>query len=161
VAAVKETIIVGSDHAGFEMKAVVKKELARLGYGCEDVGTGDTKMTDYPMWAGRVARAVSDGRYRRGIVLCSSGIGASIAANRFRGVRAALCTTVEMARLSREHNNANVLALGGRLIAPSLALKILRTWLGTRFQKGRHLRRIGQIDRMTGAGKKKAGGKKG
>ena len=141
-----DTIVIGSDHAGFELKEHVKKQLARLGIAYHDVGTVDTQSTDYPIWAGRVAKAVAGGKYRRGIAICGTGIGASIAANRFRGVRAALCTSVEMARLSRRHNNANVLVMGGRITAPDVASEILEAWLTTAFEGGRHVRRVCQLD---------------
>ncbi|MBD3392670.1 MAG: ribose 5-phosphate isomerase B [Chitinivibrionales bacterium] len=145
-------IIIGSDHAGYEMKEHIKAELAAKGIPFEDIGTYDTTSTDYPLWAGRVAKAVSHGTREKGIAICGSGIGASMAANRFRGVRAALCITPEMARLSREHNNANVLVLGGRITTPETATEILWTWLDTAFEGGRHERRIAQIDEVAEEG---------
>jgi ribose 5-phosphate isomerase B len=144
-----ETIIISSDHAGFEMKEHVKAQLDKRGVACEDIGTHDAQATDYPRWAGRVAKAVSEGRYNRGITICGTGIGASIAANRFKGVRAALCLTVEMARAARAHNNANVLVLGGRITSPDTATEILKTWLSTKFEAGRHERRVGQLDNLS------------
>lgn len=146
-----DAIIIGSDHAGFALKEHVKKQLARLGVAYHDIGAADTQSTDYPIWAGRVAQAVAGGRYKRGIAICGAGIGASIAANRFRGVRAALCTSVEMARLSRQHNNANVLVMGGRITPPETATHILETWLATEFEGGRHERRVAQLDNIENA----------
>ena len=141
-------LILSSDHAGFEMKEHVKAELSRLGIAFDDIGTAKPESTDYPIWAGRVAKAVSDGKYARGITICGTGLGASMAANKFKGVRAALCITEEMARLSKQHNNANVLVLGGRITRPDTASRILQTWLSTDFEGGRHQRRVDQIDEV-------------
>jgi ribose 5-phosphate isomerase B len=141
-------IIIGSDHAGFPMKEYIKSELKRLGFVYSDVGTNSTEPVDYPLYAARVARAVSNGRHERGIAICGAGIGASITANRFRGVRAGLCLTEEMARLSRAHNNANVLVLGGRITPMETAGRILSIWLETPFEGGRHERRIKEIDEV-------------
>jgi len=139
-------LIIGSDHAGFAMKEYVKSELSRLDIAFEDVGVYNEDKSDYPIYAAKVARAVSKGEYERGIAVCGSGIGASITANRFRKVRAALCITEEMARLSRLHNNANVLVLGGRITSQNEASKILNAWLSTDFEGGRHETRIRMID---------------
>ncbi len=141
-----EEIVIGSDHAGFEMKEFLKEELHKRGFALKDVGTETTKPTDYPLYAGRVAHSVADGENDRGIAVCGAGIGASIAANRVRGVRAALCTSVEMAKLSRAHNNANVLVLGGRTTPKELATQILDAWLETPFEGGRHIPRIEMLD---------------
>lgn len=144
-----DVIAVSSDHAGFELKEHVKAELDGLGVPYEDMGVNNPgESVDYPVFAGKVARAVAAGRFSRGIVICGTGLGASMTANRFRGVRAALCVTEEMARLSREHNNANVLAMGGRITRPDVALRILRTWLDTGFEGDRHVRRISLIDEV-------------
>jgi RpiB/LacA/LacB family sugar-phosphate isomerase len=143
-----DTIVIGSDHAGYELKEYVKTLLKARGIPFEDVGTKSAESTDYPIWAGKVALHVSQGTYARGITVCGSGIGASIAANRFKGVRAGLCVTPEMARLAREHNNANVLVLGGRILSQQEAEKILDTWLNTDFAAGRHERRAKQLDDM-------------
>jgi ribose 5-phosphate isomerase B len=139
-------VILGSDHAGFELKEKVKKTLERLGVPFEDLGTHSAESVDYPDFAHRVAEAVADGRYERGILVCGTGIGVSIAANRHAGVRAAVACSEETARLSREHNDANVLALGGRTIAPSLAERIVEVWLSTPFAGGRHARRVAKIE---------------
>jgi ribose 5-phosphate isomerase B len=143
---VPDPVIVGCDHAGFELKEKIKAALSRRGVPVEDVGTHSTESVDYPDFAHRVAEAVSSGRFRRGIVLCGTGIGVSMAANRHRGVRAAVAYDERTARLSREHNDANVLALGGRTIDPGLAERILDIWLETPFAGGRHLRRVEKIE---------------
>ncbi len=144
----KEPIIIGSDHAGFAMKEFIKSLLEQKGLTYKDIGTNDTQSTDYPLFAGRVGREVSLGNFGRGIAVCGAGIGASIAANRFRGVRAALCINEQMAQLSREHNNANVLVLGGRITPKETASAILDIWLETPFEGGRHSRRIDMLDRI-------------
>ena len=141
-----DAIILGSDHAGFELKERVKKALERLGVPCEDVGTRSTDSVDYPDYAHRVAEAVGNGRYARGIVVCGTGLGVSMAANRHPGVRAAVAYDEETARLSREHNDANVLALGGRSLDHGLAERILEVWLETPFAGGRHARRVAKIE---------------
>lgn len=140
------TIIIGSDHAGYPMKEFIKSELQKLNVPFADVGANSGAAVDYPLYIAKVARAVSLGRYGRGIAICGAGIGASITANRFRGVRAALCLTEEMARLSRAHNDANILVLGGRLTPMETAARILSIWLSTQFEGGRHARRITMID---------------
>ncbi len=139
-------LIIGSDHAGFAMKEYIKSELARLGIAVDDIGVHHEERSDYPLYAAKVARGVAKGAYERGIAVCGSGIGASITANRFRGVRAALCVTEEMARLSRQHNNANVLVIGGRITGQNEVSKILTAWLTVGFEGGRHENRIRMID---------------
>lgn len=141
-----EGIILGSDHAGFDLKEKVKTALDRLGVPYEDVGTQSTESVDYPDYAHRVAEAVEKGRYARGIVVCGTGLGVSMAANRHPGVRAAVAYDEETARLSREHNDANVLALGGRVLTTETALRILDVWLSTPFAGGRHQARVKKID---------------
>ena len=142
----QKKLIIGSDHAGFAMKEYVKGELSRRGIPFDDIGVFNEDKSDYPVYAAKVARAVSKGEYDRGIAVCGSGIGASITANRFKNVRAALCITEEMARLSMQHNNANVLVLGGRITSQNEASKILTIWLTTDFEGGRHEKRIRLID---------------
>jgi ribose 5-phosphate isomerase B len=142
----RDAIILGSDHAGFDLKEKVKRWLERLGVPCEDVGTHSTESVDYPDYAHRVAEAVEEGRFSRGIVVCGTGIGVSMAANRHPGVRAAVAYDEDTARLSREHNDANVLALGGRSLDHALAERILEVWLKTPFAGGRHARRVGKIE---------------
>jgi ribose 5-phosphate isomerase B len=141
-----DPVILGSDHAGFDLKEKVKRVLERLGVPYEDVGTRSTGSVDYPDFAHRVADAVEQGRYPRGIVVCGTGIGVSMAANRHPGVRAAVAYDEETARLSREHNDANVLALGGRSLDHGLAERILEVWLNTPFAGGRHARRVAKIE---------------
>ncbi len=139
-------IIIGSDHAGFELKEKIRTHLTSRGYTVEDVGPFDDMSVNYVDYAGKVATAVSGGRFPRGILICGSGIGMSMAANRVKGVRAALCSDLLSARLSRQHNDANVLALGGRLIGDVLAFELVKTFLETEFEGGRHLERIHSMD---------------
>jgi ribose 5-phosphate isomerase B len=141
----RKRIVIGSDHAGFALKEHLKKHLESRGLAVEDLGVHAGETSDYPLDGARVARAISKGEFERGIVVCGTGIGISIAANRFRRVRAALCMTPEMARTAREHNNANVLALGGRILEPEQADEILDAWLDTDFGGGRHERRVNQL----------------
>jgi len=138
-------IAIGSDHAGFRLKEHLKRTLAGLGHTVDDHGTNSEEPVDYPAICIAVARAVADGRADRGIVLGGSGQGEQIAANKVRGIRAALCNDLFTARLSREHNDANVLSMGGRIVAEGLADEILALWLSTAFGGGRHQRRIDQI----------------
>ena len=135
----------GADHAGFALKEHLKETLARLGHSVEDHGTHSEAPVDYPPICIGVGRAVAEGRADRGIVLGGSGQGEQIAANKIRGARAALCNDLYTARLSREHNDANVLSMGGRIVAPGLADEILALWLATPFAGGRHQRRVDQI----------------
>jgi len=141
-----EKIIVGSDHAGFALKEKVKAHLEGRGFGVEDIGARSEASVDYPTYAHELAAAVAAGRFARGVVLCGTGIGVSIAANRHAGVRAAVAYDEETARLCRAHNDANVLALGGRSLDHDLALRILDIWLDTAFAGGRHARRVALIE---------------
>ena len=146
-------VAIGADHAGFPLKEHLKHTLQRLGHTVEDHGTHNEDAVDYPPICIAVARAVTDGRADRGIVLGGSGQGEQIAANKVVGARAALCNDLYTARLSREHNDANVLSMGGRIVAFGLADEILTLWLDTAFQGGRHQRRVDQIseaDRQRG-----------
>lgn len=138
-------VAIGADHAGFPLKEHLKQTLHRLGHIVEDYGTTSEESVDYPPICMAVGRAVSDGRADRGIVLGGSGQGEQIAANKVPGVRAALCNDLFTAKLSREHNDANVLSMGGRIVAFGLADEILALWLTTPFAGGRHQRRIDQI----------------
>ena len=148
----KNSIAIGSDHAGYELKEFLKTELAGRGIEAVDMGAHTVQAEDdYPDLVGAVAAKVSDGTYRRAIGICGAGVGASISANRFKGVRAALCTSPQMAELSRRHNDSNMLILGGRLTAPPLATAILDVWLNTAFEGGRHQRRVEKLDRLTHA----------
>jgi ribose 5-phosphate isomerase B len=144
------TIVLASDHAGFVLKEFVKKELEKLAIPFEDVGAFTGERSDYPIFISRAAHKVSIGMFKRGIVVCGSGIGASIVANRFKKVRAALCVTPEMALLSRQHNDANVLVLGGRITTQETASEILQTWLETPFEGGRHQTRVELIETVDG-----------
>jgi ribose 5-phosphate isomerase B len=138
-------IAIGADHAGFLLKEHLKDTLRRLGHEVDDHGTTSEESTDYPPICFAVGRAVADGRAERGIVLGGSGQGEQIAANKIAGVRAALCNDLYTARLSRQHNDANVLSMGGRIVAFGLADEIVVLWLTTAFEGGRHQRRIDQI----------------
>ncbi|HUD84194.1 MAG TPA: ribose 5-phosphate isomerase B [Candidatus Saccharimonadales bacterium] len=138
---------IGSDHAGFEYKERIKQLLRELGHEVRDFGTDSAaKQVDYPNYIRPVAQAVARGDVERGIVLGGSGNGEAMVANRVQGVRCALCWNLESARLSREHNDANVLSLGQRMLPADLALEIVRVWLNTPFAGGRHERRIREID---------------
>lgn len=139
-------IAIGSDHAGFEYKGELVKLLAGLGHDVKDLGTQSTEPVDYPLFIRPVAQAVAAGQFERGIVLGGSGNGEAIVANRERGVRCAVCWNLELARLARAHNDANVISLGQRLIPLALALDIVQVWLTTPFDGGRHVRRLQLID---------------
>lgn len=141
-----ERIPIGADHAGYEMKQALIADLISLGYEIEDVGTHSTESTDYPDYAHPVAREVSEGIAERGVLLCGTGLGMSYAANRHPGVRAAVVWSPEVAKLSREHNDANVLVLPARCIDLETARAILHTWLDTPFAGGRHQRRVDKIE---------------
>jgi ribose 5-phosphate isomerase B len=157
-------IAIGADHAGFALKEYLIGTLQRLGHAVDDRGTHSTAPTDYPPICADVARQVSEGRADRGIVIGGTGQGEQMAANKVPGTRAALCNDPHTARMSREHNDANVLALGGRIVADALAEEILVLWLETPFAGGRHQRRIDQIaeiERAQGSGLRAQGtGKK-
>lgn len=138
-------VAVGGDHAGFRLKQDLVAFLNELGHDVEDLGTDAEAAVDYPPICAAVGRAVRDGRVERGVVLGGSGQGEQIAANKVRGVRAALCNDLYTARMSRRHNDANVLSIGARIVAPALAREILEVWLDTGFEGGRHERRVRQI----------------
>ena len=138
-------IAIGSDHAGYRLKEHLVQVLKEDGHAVDDLGTHSEESVDYPPICAAVGRAVAGGAAERGIVLGGSGQGEQIAANKVPGVRAALCNDLFTARLSREHNDANVLSMGGRIVAEGLADEILRLWLATPFEGGRHSRRVAQI----------------
>ena len=138
-------ISIGADHAGFELKERLKEKLRASGHEIVDHGTVSTESVDYPDFAAAVARDVAHGAAERGLLVCSSGVGMSIAANKVRGVRAALGTNEEEVRLTREHNDANVLALGAKFTDPDSAEKLIKVFLSTDFQGGRHARRVEKI----------------
>ena len=135
-------IALGSDHGGFALKREIADWLKEAGHEVLDLGNEGTASVDYPDYADKVCRAVLSGDCARGILVCGTGIGMSMVANRHRGIRAALCHDAFTARMSREHNDANVLCLGGRVLGPALALDIVAVWLATAFEGGRHQRRI-------------------
>jgi len=141
-------IAIGSDHAGFRLKEHLKSELLEDGHEVDDLGTHSEEPVDYPPICAAVGRAVAAGDADRGIVVGGSGQGEQIAANKVRGVRAALCNDLFTARLSRQHNDANVLSMGGRIVAEGLAAEILALWLATPFDGGRHARRVAQISEL-------------
>ncbi len=137
---------IGSDHAGYQYKELIKSLLTDLGHEVVDFGTDSEVPVDYPLFIRPVAEAVAKAELARGIVLGGSGNGEAITANRVKGVRCALCWNVETARLGRQHNDANLIAIGQRMITAELALEIVRVWLATPFEGGRHQRRIELID---------------
>jgi ribose 5-phosphate isomerase B len=141
-------VAIGSDHAGFKLKEDLKAFLAEEGHEVRDVGTDSEAPVDYPPFCAAAARAVVSGEADRAIVLGGSGQGEQIAANKVDGARAALCHDLYLARLSREHNDANVLAIGARVVAPTYAREIVRVWLATPFDGGRHVARLEQIGRI-------------
>jgi ribose 5-phosphate isomerase B len=139
-------IAIGSDHAGFKYKEKIKQFLTDLGHDVDDFGTDSEEPVDYPLFIRPVALTVAYGKAERGIVLGGSGNGEAMVANRVKGVRCALCWNVESARLARQHNDANIISLGQRMMTEEVALEIVRTWLETPFEGGRHERRIQLID---------------
>lgn len=143
-------IAMGCDHAGLELKNEIISHLRGLGHQVEDVGAFSGQSTDYPDWAALVAKAVASGQAERGVLICGSGIGMCITANRFKGVRAVLAPSVEYARLGRQHNDGNVLCLGERLTTLDEALNITDTFMSTQFEGGRHQRRTQKIDTLAG-----------
>lgn len=139
-------IALGCDHAAYELKEKVKKKLTDEGHEIVDVGTDSTESVDYPKYGHAVGKLVSSGETERGIAICGSGIGISIACNKVPGIRAALCTSVEMAEMCRRHNNANVICMGARMISEELAFAMIDKWLETEFEGGKHERRINEIE---------------
>ena len=141
-------IAIASDHGGFALKEQVKAHLTERNLEVLDLGTHSEESVDYPAYGKACGEAVVSGQADLGIVVCGTGIGISIACNKVKGVRCGLCTSVEMAHLTKQHNNANVLALGGRTTAPDLAMAIVDEWLDTEFEGGRHQRRVDMLDNM-------------
>ncbi len=142
-------IAIGCDHGGYELKKFLIKHLEEKGIEYKDFGCDNTDSCDYPEYGHAVAKSVASGECEKGIVICSTGIGISIAANKVKGIRAALCTNSLMAKLTREHNDANVLALGAYIVGPQLAADIMDTFLSTGFSNGeRHVRRVGKIENV-------------
>lgn len=140
-----ETIAIAADHAGFEMKSMLADELRQNGFTILDLGTNSSQSVDYPDFADALAKAIKAGQAGRGVLVCGTGIGISIAANRHKGIRAALCHDATDARLAREHNDANVLVLGGRTTGMENAKDCLKTFLATPFSGGRHVRRVEKL----------------
>jgi ribose 5-phosphate isomerase B len=145
---INNSIIIGSDHAAFELKEKIKEFLLGRGFLVEDAGPASSDSVSYVDYGKKVAGAVSTAKFPRGILLCGTGLGMSMVANRFPKVRAALCSDVFSVRMSRVHNDANILVMGGRIIGDALALELVRTWLETEFEGGRHLERIQAIDQL-------------
>jgi ribose 5-phosphate isomerase B len=139
-------LAIGCDHAAYELKEAIKEKLIGEGHEVIDVGTDSTESVDYPKYGHAVGRLVASGEAERGIAVCGSGIGISIACNKVPGIRAALCTSVEMAEMCRRHNNANVVCMGARMISQELAFDIIDKWMTTDFEGGKHLRRINEIE---------------
>lgn len=140
-----EVIWIGNDHGGYDLKLQIVKYLKEKGYNVNDVGTDSTEIVRYPYYAAKVSGAVSRGEAKRGILICSTGIGMSIIANKFKGVRASLCTSTYMGRMTRAHNNSNILCLGGKITGVFEALDILDAWLLTEYEGGRHDISLGLI----------------
>jgi ribose 5-phosphate isomerase B len=139
-------IAIGCDHVGFELKTHIIEHLQSKGYGIKDFGTHSTERTDYPLFAKAVADAVTKGECEKGILVCGTGVGISIAANKVKGVRAVVCSEPYSALLSRQHNDTNILALGARVVGRDLALMIADIWLGGEFEGGRHQRRVDMLE---------------
>ncbi len=140
-------IAIGSDHGGFELKENLKRLITELGHEVKDCGCHNSESTDYPIYGKAVAELVMAGAVDSGILICGTGIGMSMVANRFPGIRAALCHELYTARMSRAHNDANILCIGARVTGPGLAEEMVKVWLSTPFEGGRHLRRISLFDR--------------
>jgi len=138
-------IAIASDHGGYALKEHIKAYLAAKGITCEDFGTDSAESCDYPVFGKAAARAVADGRCEKGIVICTTGIGISISANKVKGIRCALCGDVLSAEFCRRHNNANMLAMGAAIVGSMTAERIVDTFLSTEFEGGRHARRVNQI----------------
>ncbi len=141
-------VVIGSDHAGFADKEKIKRQLDELGVDYEDVGTNSNESVDYPIYAKKVAEKVASGEAEQGILVCGSGNGMQIAANKIHGVRAALAWNEETARLARQHNDANVLSVPARMISPEEVAKVIKSYLEAEFEGGRHARRVDEISEM-------------
>ncbi|RLC97683.1 MAG: ribose 5-phosphate isomerase B [Chloroflexi bacterium] len=143
-------IAIGADQGGYEMKQQIVAYLITRGHQVQDLGAHSTESVDYPDIAAPLARAVAAGEFERGILICGTGIGMSLVANKIRGVRAAVCANCYMARMARQDNDANILCLGGRVIGPGLALDIVQTFIDGEFAGGRHARRVDKINALEG-----------
>ena len=142
-----ERILIASDHAGFELKEKIEQALGALGYDVQDLGTDSSESTDYADYAHPLAEKVSSGEVKRGVLLCGTGLGMSYTANRYPRVRAAVAWNAEIAKLAREHNDANVLVLPARFVDDKQGVEILKAWLDTPFEGGRHARRVDKIEK--------------
>lgn len=138
-------IVLAADHGGYELKEAIRKDLLQSGYRLVDVGCFSNDSVDYPDFVEKAVEHIETGECQKGIIVCGTGIGVSMAANRHRKIRAANCSNIYTARMSREHNNANVLCLGARVLEPSAAMEMVRVWLETEFTGGRHLTRIAKF----------------
>ena len=138
-------IAIASDHGGFDLKKSIVSFLLNKGWVVDDFGAPSTDPVDYPDYGIKLAQAIIDKKFVRGILICGTGIGMSVIVNRFPGIRGTLCSDVYTAKMSREHNDSNILIMGGRVIGPGLAIEILDTWLNTEFEGGRHQRRLDKI----------------
>jgi len=141
-------LLIASDHAGFPLKGKLKAYLEKKGISVKDLGTHTAERCDYPEYAYELAKGISSGKYKRGILVCKSGIGNSIVANRLPRVRAALCYNLKTAKLSRQHNDSNVLVLGSAFVKTELAKRMATAWLNTKFLRGRYRRRVNQIEKI-------------
>ena len=141
-------IVIASDHAGFALKEKLKSFLEKKNFKIKDLGTYSKERCDYPVTAYSLAKEISKGKYKQGILICKTGIGNAIVANRLPRVRAALCYNIKAARLSREHNDSNILVLGSSFVNPGLAKRVLNIWLSTQFKRGRHQRRLNQLKKI-------------
>jgi len=142
---IKVKIAIGSDHVGLELKPLIIDYLEELGHEVEDFGPNSTERTDYPLYGQKVAEAVAAGNFNKGILICGTGVGISIAANKVKGIRAIVCSEPYSATLSREHNDTNILAFGSRVIGSEVAKLIVKSWLETEFEGGRHAKRVEMI----------------
>ena len=143
-------IAIASDHGGYALKEHIKAYLAAKGITCQDFGTNSTESCDYPVFGKAAAEAVASGQCEKGIVICTTGIGISITANKVKGIRCALCADSLSAEMTRRHNDANMLAMGAGIVGPNLAERIVDVFLATEFEGGRHARRVGLITQMEG-----------
>ncbi len=143
----KIKIALGADHGGYELKTYIEKYLATSGYDYKDFGTFDKTSVDYPVIAKEIAKSVTNGNFSRGIIICGTGLGVCITANKIPGIRAVTCHDTYSAKMSRAHNDSNILTMGGRVIGVGLALEVVEKWLKTEFEGGRHKRRVDMIEK--------------
>lgn len=148
-----DKIAIASDHGGYDLKVLVEAYLKELGYEVDDLGPKNSDSVDYPDYGISLARAVAEEKVSRGIVICGTGIGMSIVVNRFPGIRGTLCSDLYTAKLCREHNDSNILIMGGRVVGQGLAKEIVKTWLDTPFEGGRHQKRLDKITQFDASNK--------